>query len=83
MPRTIFNRSYFEQQEGKSFEELKELHDEAAKTGDQGWGPEGRLATYAGAAVGLIHDVKGAGDIVHDVREDALKRTKRLWSHKN
>jgi nitronate monooxygenase len=83
MPRTIFNRSYIEQQEGKSFEELKELHDEAAKTGDQGWGPEGRLATYAGAAVGLIHDVKGAGDIVHDVREDALKRTKRLWSHKN
>ncbi|KAJ6079606.1 hypothetical protein N7467_009359 [Penicillium canescens] len=81
-PRTIFNRSFIEQQEGKSFEELKKLHDEATKAGDKGWGPEGRLATYAGAAIGLIHEVKGAGDIVHDVREDALNRIGRLRSHK-
>jgi nitronate monooxygenase len=81
-PRTIFNRSFIEQQEGKSFEELKKLHDEAAKAGDKGWGPEGRLATYAGAAIGLIHDVKGARDIVHDVREDALNRIGRLRLHK-
>ncbi|KAJ5384671.1 Aldolase-type TIM barrel [Penicillium concentricum] len=77
-PRTIINKSFVEQQEGKSFEELKRLHDEAAKTGDKGWGPEGRLATYAGASVGLIHDVKGAGDIVHGIREDALEIIQRL-----
>jgi nitronate monooxygenase len=81
-PRTIFNRSFIEQQEGKSFEELKKLHDEATKAGDKGWGPEGRLATYAGAAIGLIHEVKGAGDIVHDIREDALNRIGRLRPHK-
>ncbi|KAJ5294611.1 hypothetical protein N7508_009432 [Penicillium antarcticum] len=80
-PRTIFNKSFIEQQEGKSFEELKKLHDEAAKSGDKGWGPDGRLATYAGAAVGLIHDVKGAGDIVRNIREDALNRIERLQTH--
>ncbi|KAJ5774356.1 Aldolase-type TIM barrel [Penicillium paradoxum] len=81
-PRTIFNKSFVEQQEGKSFEELKRLHDEAAKSGDKGWGPEGRLATYAGASVGLIHDVKDAGDIVRGVREDSSEIIQRL-SQKN
>ncbi|KAL4796706.1 hypothetical protein BDV19DRAFT_75790 [Aspergillus venezuelensis] len=66
-PRTIINRSFIEHEQGKRFEELKVLHDEAAKGGDAGWGPEGRLATYAGMSVGLIKDVKGAGEIVSDV----------------
>ncbi|KAJ5878908.1 hypothetical protein N7455_002373 [Penicillium solitum] len=77
-PRTIVNKSFVEQQEGKSFEELKKLHDEAVKMGDKGWGPEGRLATYAGASVGLIHDVKAAEDIVYEIREDALERIQKL-----
>ncbi|KXG47019.1 Aldolase-type TIM barrel [Penicillium griseofulvum] len=77
-PRTIVNKSFVEQQEGKSFEELKKLHDEAAKTGDKGWGPEGRLATYAGASVGLIHDVKDAQDIVLGVKADAFEIIQRL-----
>ncbi|KAJ5130929.1 Aldolase-type TIM barrel [Penicillium bovifimosum] len=77
-PRTIFNQSYVEQQEGKPFEELKKLHDEAVKEGDKGWGPGGRLATYAGASIGLIHDVKSAGDIVHGIREDTLGRLQQL-----
>ncbi|KGO47229.1 Aldolase-type TIM barrel [Penicillium expansum] len=81
-PRTIFNKSFVEQQEGKSFEELKRLHDEAVKTGDKGWGPEGRLATYAGASVGLIHGVKDAKDIVYEIREDALERIQRLCPRK-
>ncbi|KAL4959536.1 nitronate monooxygenase [Aspergillus stella-maris] len=68
-PRTIINKSYIEHRQGKSFDELKDLHDEAAKGGDEGWGPEGRLATYAGMSVGLIRDVKGAGEIVSDVLE--------------
>ncbi|KAJ5514263.1 Aldolase-type TIM barrel [Penicillium fimorum] len=82
-PRTILNKSFVEQQEGKSFEELKRLHDEAVKTGDKGWGPEGRLATYAGASIGLIHDVKDAEDIVHGIREDALERIQRLSPQKD
>ena len=73
-PRTIINRSFVEHQAGRSFEEVKGLHDEALKAGDRGWGPEGRLATYAGAAIGLIHEVKDAGRIVRDVREQVLER---------
>ena len=74
VPRTIINRSHVEKEEGKSFEELKRLHDEASKAGDSGWGPDGRLATYAGASVGLIHDVKDAGELVRDIRVEALER---------
>ncbi|OTA53828.1 inosine monophosphate dehydrogenase [Hypoxylon sp. EC38] len=77
-PRTIINKSYIEQQEGVPFEELKSRHDEALKLGDGGWGPEGRLATYAGASVGLIREVRGADEIVRGVREDALARIRSL-----
>ncbi|RAK99272.1 nitronate monooxygenase [Aspergillus ibericus CBS 121593] len=73
-PRTIVNRSWREFQAGRAFEELKRLHDEALKAGDEGWGAEGRLATYAGAAVGLIHEVKDAGTIVREVREQVWER---------
>jgi nitronate monooxygenase len=69
-PRTIVNKSWHEHIAGKPFEELKILHDEAWKAGDAGWGPEGRLATYAGAGIGLIHDIRDAGDIVSKVRDE-------------
>ena len=77
-PRTIINKSHVEHQAGTAFEELKRRHDEALKTGDSGWGPQGRLATYAGASVGLIHEVRDAGDIVREVQEDALQRIRSL-----
>lgn len=77
-PRTIINKSFLEHQEGVPFEELKKRHDEAAKTGDSGWGPEGRLATYAGTSVGLIHGVKAAGDIVREVHSDALEKIRSV-----
>lgn len=77
-PRTIINKSFVEQQAGSAFEELKQRHDEALKMGDSGWGLDGRLATYAGASVGLIHNVKDAGDIVREVQEDALRRIRSL-----
>lgn len=67
-PRTIINQSFIEHQAGKAFEKLKELHDQSLKKGDSGWGPEGRLATYAGASIGLVHDVQGAGAIVTGIR---------------
>ncbi|GAM41872.1 hypothetical protein TCE0_042r15333 [Talaromyces pinophilus] len=78
MPRTIINKSYIEQQGGASFEDLKKLHDEAQKAGDSGWGPEGRLATYAGASVGLVREVKDAGAIVREVQEATQKIIGRL-----
>lgn len=78
-PRGIINKSYVEHREqGAAFEKLKELHDEAMKKGDEGWGPEGRLATYAGASIGLIHEVKAAEEIVRGVREKASRQIRSL-----
>jgi nitronate monooxygenase len=79
-PRTIINKSFIEHQAGCAFDDLKVLHDEAVKKGDGAWGPEGRVATYAGASIGLIHDVADAGDIVHRLRKDALKRIQSAGS---
>ena len=77
-PRTIINRSYQDHQKGVPFDELKAMHDEHSKNGDLGWGPEGRLATYAGASIGLIKDVRDAGVIVRDVRKEADEIFSRL-----
>ncbi|KAF5024748.1 hypothetical protein F66182_3180 [Fusarium sp. NRRL 66182] len=70
-PRGIVNQSWHDHQAGVEFHELKKRHDEALKAGDKGWGPGGRLATYAGAAVGLVHDVCEAGAIVEHVQAEA------------
>lgn len=72
-PRTVVNQSYFEDQAGVEFDELKRRHDKALKyDGDEGWGTSGRLATYAGTCVGLVNDVRPAKDIVEGVRRHAL-----------
>jgi len=70
-PRGITNKSWHDHRAGVSFEELKRLHGEAEKLGDAGWGPEGRLATYAGAAVGLVHTVEDAGSLVKRFQDEA------------
>ncbi|KAJ0419674.1 hypothetical protein BJY00DRAFT_302055 [Aspergillus carlsbadensis] len=67
-PRTIINRSFVEFQAGRSFDELKVAHDEAVKKGDEAWGPEGRTATYAGAAIGLVREVKGTEEVVREIK---------------
>ena len=82
-PRTIVNKSFVEQQAGSPFGDLKRRHDEALKMGGSGWGPGGRLATYAGASVGLIHEVKDAGDIIQEAQEDALRRIRLLSANDN
>ncbi|EGR45666.1 dehydrogenase [Trichoderma reesei QM6a] len=77
-PRTLINRSWIDHEAGVPFEKLQVLHDEAAKSGDAGWGPEGRLATYVGAGVGLVRSVQGAGEIVESVRNEARDILKAL-----
>ncbi|KAL5044848.1 Nitronate monooxygenase-domain-containing protein [Aspergillus fruticulosus] len=57
-PRAIINRLFRDYQANRSRRVLKQLHDEAVKQGNAAWGPERRAATYAGATVGLIRDVK-------------------------
>ncbi|KAK3382040.1 hypothetical protein B0T24DRAFT_104 [Lasiosphaeria ovina] len=76
-PRTIINKSWVEQQAGAGFEDLKKSHDLAVEEG-RGWGPEGRTATYAGAGVGLVRVVDGAGAIVEKTRSEAIEIIRRL-----
>lgn len=77
-PRTIVNQSWVDHQAGVPFEELQKRHDAAAAAEGGGWGPNGRLATYAGANVGLIHGVEDAGAIVVRVRDEAIGVVKAL-----
>ncbi|KAL7935113.1 hypothetical protein V8C35DRAFT_27061 [Trichoderma chlorosporum] len=77
-PRTLINRSWIDHEAGVPFEKLQVLHDEAAKSGDAGWGPEGRLATYVGSGVGLVRSVQDAGVIVESVRNEARDILKAL-----
>ncbi|KAK4160213.1 hypothetical protein QBC43DRAFT_293261 [Cladorrhinum sp. PSN259] len=78
-PRTIVNKSWEEEREGVEFDELKRRHDEILEKGDDSaWGKEGRTATYAGMGVGLVRELKGAGQIAEGVREEAKEIIKGL-----
>lgn len=78
--RSVLNQSWWDAQKGMSEEENKRLYDDALKTGDEGWGDKARLTTYAGSGVGLVKDVKGAGEITKEVREDAKQILRRITS---
>lgn len=76
--RGILNDSWYDAVEGMSLEENKKRYDEALRTGDEGWGEKARLTTYAGTGIGLVKDVKLAGDITREVKEDAVRIMKGL-----
>jgi nitronate monooxygenase len=63
---------------GMDEDENKRLYEEELLKGDEGWGADGRLTTYAGSAVGLVKEVKGAADIVREVRNGAVEVLQRL-----
>ncbi|OAL53211.1 inosine monophosphate dehydrogenase [Pyrenochaeta sp. DS3sAY3a] len=67
--RGVINKSYTDAKEGMGVEENKKLYAKEVERGDAGWGVQNRMTTYAGSAVGLVREVKGAGEIVREVRE--------------
>ncbi|KAB2578514.1 FAR-17a/AIG1-like protein [Lasiodiplodia theobromae] len=69
--RGVLNRSWEDAANGVPFEENKRLYEAAMELGDAGWGPQGRMTTYAGTAVGLVKGVMAAREIVDEVREGA------------
>ncbi|EME80425.1 uncharacterized protein MYCFIDRAFT_71718 [Pseudocercospora fijiensis CIRAD86] len=69
--RGVVNESFYDAEKGVSLEENQRLYDEALKKGDEGWGEHARLATYAGAGVGLVKAMKSAASITEEVRDDA------------
>jgi nitronate monooxygenase len=70
--RSIINRSIEDGDAGISIGDNRRKFEEALKMGDQGWGPDGRLTTYAGTAVGLIREVAPAERIIKESRAMAL-----------
>ena len=71
--RGVANRSYLDALHGMSDKENSELYKEAMKQGDNGWGPEGRMTTYAGTSIGLINKVMPAEEIVKEIQKEALE----------
>lgn len=82
--RAVINQSYFDAEAGMPLEENKRLYDRAMQEeGDAGWGVHGRLTTYAGTGVGLVTHVMKAGDIVRQVRADAVQCLQDMQSRLN
>lgn len=77
--RGVINESYTDAIAGMSDEANRELYErEGIAKGDKGWGPTGRMTTYAGTGVGLVRDIKSIEDIIEEVSSDAkeiLSRT--------
>ena len=78
--RGIINMTYTDAMSGMTDDENKKLYEADMQKGDEGWGRHARLCTYAGSGVGLIKEVKGAGEIVREVREGARKTMEGILS---
>ncbi|KAK6814454.1 hypothetical protein RU639_009514 [Aspergillus parasiticus] len=71
--RGLINRSYEDiVNQEVTEEENRRLYEEEKLKGDDGWGPQGRMTTYAGTGVGLIRAVMPAAQIVTKIRQDAM-----------
>ncbi|TAQ85360.1 hypothetical protein B7494_g6326 [Chlorociboria aeruginascens] len=75
--RNVVNESWRDREKGVQVEENRRRYEEAGKKGDEGWGEQGRLTAYMGSAVGLVREVKKAGDIVREAREEAVAAMRR------
>ena len=73
--RSIVMESYEAHVSGTDIEEIRKLHNEAAKEDHAGYGThgKGKAAMWAGTGVGLVKKVQPAGEIVEEVRTAALK----------
>jgi nitronate monooxygenase len=76
--RGVINQSYHDAIGGVGWERNTELYQEAVKMGDEGWGVQGRMTTYAGTGVGLVRKEQGAVQIVEEVRMESVNVLRRL-----
>lgn len=75
--RGLINKTFVDHLDGLSEGENFELYKEELKKGDDGYGSGGRLTTYAGTGVGLVKEIRPAGDIVVSLREGANAAIRR------
>lgn len=77
--RGIINRSYTDATEGGMDDDAnRALYAQELEKGDSGWGPRGRLTTYAGTGVGLVKATLPAATILNQVRREARDAILRL-----
>ncbi|EAU34716.1 conserved hypothetical protein [Aspergillus terreus NIH2624] len=77
--RGVINQSYVDAVErGMSDEENRARYESELQKGDLGWGPGGRLTTYAGTGVGLVRETIPAAEIVQKCRQEAMDIIQRL-----
>jgi nitronate monooxygenase len=80
--RGIITDSYTDHVKGVDIEEIRKLHAEAGRGDDAGFGPQNRRTTvWAGTGIGLVNEVKGAKEIVEEVREGARTAMERAKAH--
>ncbi|KAF2157179.1 2-nitropropane dioxygenase [Myriangium duriaei CBS 260.36] len=72
--RGIVNQSWTDHESGMEVGENKRLYDEKVKEGDEGWE---RTTGYAGTGVGLISELKPAGEVVEEVRKGMVEALRR------
>ncbi|OQO08814.1 hypothetical protein B0A48_05704 [Cryoendolithus antarcticus] len=72
--RSLIVESYRDHVAGVDISEIRRLHKEAVAADDRGYASEGkgRAAMWAGTGVGLVTAEQSAGDIVEEIRRDAL-----------
>ncbi|OGM48722.1 oxidoreductase [Aspergillus bombycis] len=76
--RGLINRSYEDiVNQEVTEEENRRLYEVEKLKGDDGWGPQGRMTTYAGTGVGLIRAAMPAAQIVTTTRRDAMESLQR------
>lgn len=69
--RAVVTASYIDFKSGVDLDEIRKRYIEAAKESHKGYGGEVRGAVWAGSGVGLVKEVKEAGDIVKELRTEA------------
>ena len=74
--RAVINQSFLDHKAGLTLEQNTRLYEHYLKRGDDGFGPQGRLTTYAGTVVGLVKSVKDARDVVQEVQKGAFEHLK-------
>ena len=82
--RAVLNESWEDfHRNGEDIEKVRERHAESVKgksiglVGEDGLGSSGRAAIWAGAGSGIVNKTMSAGEIVKEVREEAMKALER------
>ncbi|RFU34726.1 hypothetical protein B7463_g1649, partial [Scytalidium lignicola] len=71
--RAVANTSYNDFLSGVSVEEIRERYNNAAMEPHKGFGGDVRAAIWAGTGVGLVNEIKGAAEIVKELRDGAFQ----------